>query len=248
MIMAIRQRHLLLVLLLAPLLLVTLFPVLLPSALADPPGAGITYNLTETPTSASAGASTTAGGSFTTLVLNATTQTPKWKAFVGNVTGSFSLRDASNVSIYAWGDAFTGGEVYASRDASPDWSGLLCANAAAMSGEENYLNMTPGAADNITATFNESVHREFYAGTTHFAQNVCPAIATYVGGVEQTNGVNNVFQEVLLRDSTDSLIWTALIDPDTLGYNNRAFDFQMIVAEDQYSDTGNTYYFWLELS
>ncbi len=242
------SRVLLLCLLVGPLLLAGLLLAPLPSALAAPPGATITYNWTETPTPASAGSSTTTGGSFTTLVLNATTQTPKWKAYVGNVTGTFTLRDAGNTSIYAWGSTFTGGEVYASRDANPDWDSISCVNAAAMSAEENYLNMTPGAADNISATFNESVHREFYAGTTHFAQGACPAIATYVGGQAQTNGVNNVFQEVLLRDATNSLIWTALIDPDTLGYDNRAFDFQMIVAEDQYSATGNTYYFWLELS
>ncbi|MBR9692791.1 hypothetical protein GOV07_02550 [Candidatus Woesearchaeota archaeon] len=230
------------------LLLCLLFGLLAVPLLAEPPGAEITYNLTVTPSVAGAGSHTTAGGSFTTLVLNATTQTPRWKAYVGNVTGTFTLRDANNASIYSWGDAFTGGEVYSSRAASPGWSTLVCGNAAVISSEENFLNMTVGSVDNISATFNESVHREFYAGTTQFAASTCPAIATYINSQPQGNGENADFQEVLLRDTGNNLIWTALIDPDTLGYDNTQFDFQMIVPEDQYSGTGNTYYFWLELS
>ena len=48
-------------------------------ALGEPEGVTIVSNTTESPTPQAAGSITTAGGSFTTLVLNATTQTQKWK-------------------------------------------------------------------------------------------------------------------------------------------------------------------------
>jgi hypothetical protein len=99
----------------------------------DPTGATIVSNSTEYAPIVAAGSSTTVGGSFTTLLLNATTQTPRWKAYVGNVSGTFTLRDSSNDTIYDWGTASSGGEVYSSRDNSIDWSSLLCANGGAIS-------------------------------------------------------------------------------------------------------------------
>jgi len=233
------------------LLLAMLFVCLLLSAAAsaaDPPGASIVSNTTETVNPAAAGSSTTAGGSFTTLVLNATTQTPRWKAYVGNATGSFTLRNAANYTIYDWGSAYTGGEVYASRDASPDWTSIQCANSSGIAAEESTLNMSATTADSISMTFNQSVHRAFYVGTTPITHSDCPAIATYINSTAQAADENASFQEVLLQDTGQDLVFASLIDQDTQGFNNQPYDFQMIVPEDEYSSTPHTYYFWLELS
>ncbi len=229
----------------ALLLIVALFA--LPLASAAPTGATITYNSTETVTPAAAASSTTAGGSFTTLVLNATTQTPRWKAYVGNVTGTFTLQNAQNYTIYDWQGSYTAGEVYASRNSSIDWSTIGCVQSSSVTAEDTALNISESSVDSINKTFNLTVHRGFYVGTTRIANSTCRAIATYLNSTAQSSSEGAKFQEVLLQDSSDKLVFTALLDPATLGFNNKPYDFQMIVPEDEYASTPHTYYFWLEL-
>ena len=230
------------------LLALLLAPLLLPSALADPTGANVLSNVTETVPPAAAGSSTTAGGSFTTLVLNATTQTPRWKAYVGNVTGSFVLRNAGGSTLYDWGSSSTGGEVYASRNDSVTWTGIGCAQPAGIAAEDAALNISATAVDSINQTFNQTVHRTFYVGTQLVAHSTCRAIATYVNNASQAVDENAKFQEVLLQDASTHLVFASLIDKATVGFNGGQYDFQMIVPEDEYASTPHTYYFWLELS
>ncbi len=231
---------------LALLLVVSL--IALPLVTAAPTGAGITYNSTETVAPAAAASLTTAGGSFTTLVLNATTQTPRWKAYVGNVTGTFTLQNAQNYTIYDWLGSYTAGEVYASRSGSVDWSTVGCVQNASVTAEDAALNISEASVDSINKTFNRTVHRGFYVGTTRIANSTCRAIATYVNSSAQASSESAKFQEVLLQDNASDLVFTALLDPATLGFNNRPYDFQMIVPEDEYASVPHTYYFWVELS
>lgn len=217
------------------------------AALAAPEGATLVSNTTETVAPASAGSSTTAGGSFTTLVLNATTQTPRWKAYVGNASGSVTLRDGGNNSIYDWGSASSGGEVYSSRNASPDWSTIACANATTITNEESFLNHSVTAVDSINNTFNQSVHAEFYTGSVQLPASNCPAIALNVNNTGQTAAENATFQEILLQDNNGAVVYASLINFGQFGYDGTSYDFQMIVPEDEYSSP-STYYFWLELS
>jgi hypothetical protein len=86
--------------------------------LAAPQGASITYNYTENATIRPADSHTAAGGSFTTLVLNITSQTSKWKAYVGNVSGKLTLDNSRNMTIYDWALTSVQGEVYVSRNNS----------------------------------------------------------------------------------------------------------------------------------
>ncbi len=233
--------------LLAALLSLSLLLSLQPAG-AAPTGATLSYNKTETVSPAAAGSSTTAGGSFTTLVLNATTQTPRWKAYVGNVTGKFTLRNANNYTIYDWGSlSSVSGEVYASRSQSPSWSSIQCVSGGAITAEESALNISGASVDSINNTFNGTVHRSFWVGTKKISASTCRAIATYVNSTAQNTGENASFQEVLLMDGSQNLIFTALIDDDTLGYDLDTYDFQMIVPESEYATTPHTYYFWLEL-
>jgi len=230
------------------LLLAALLLPILPSALADPNGPSIIYNNTETVTPAAAATSTTAGGSFTTLVLNATTQTPRWKAYVGNVTGGFTLQNAANYSIYDWGSTYASGEVYSSRNNSVSWSTIVCAPNASITAEDAALNISATSVDSINKTFNRTVHKQFYVGTTRIANSTCRAIATYVSNASQSVSENAKFQEILLADTAQKVVFAALIDQDAVGFNGQTFDFQMIVPEDEYATTPHTYYFWVELS
>ena len=227
------------------LLLLTLFTTTL-LVMGAPEGPTIVSNTTESPTPQSAASQTTAGGSFTTLILNATTQTLKWKAYVGNITGTLSLRDAQNFSIYDWDLTTITGEVYASRNNTIDWDSIRCANQTEITEEENHLNIATSAVDSINSTFNDTIHTSFFVGTTPISNSTCRSIATYVNDTAQTADENADFQLILLSD-TQRRVYATILEDDVQGYNNGAFDFQMIVAEDPTTSVPSTYYFWAEL-
>lgn len=215
-------------------------------ALADPQGTQITNNVTETTPVGSVGSLTTAGGSFTTLVLNTTTQTPRWKAYVGNVTGTFTLDDADGNTLYDWSTNTFTGEVFASRSSAVDWGQVQCVQDSNILAEHTALNMTAVQVDNINRTFNDTIHAEFWVGSSFFAQSNCRAIATYVNDASQTPDVNADFQVVLL-DDTSNLVFTALVENDQTGFDSQPYDFQMIVPESDRQATPQTYYFYTEL-
>lgn len=212
-----------------------------------PTNPSILSNRTETITPKPLAYLNTSGGSFTTLVLNASQQNYKWKAYVGNVTGKLSLQDQTNYSIYDWKMSTISGNVYVSRNSSIDWSNLTCANRTTISNEDSYLNMNPTGIDNINQTFNMTTHKQFYAAAKRIDQSTCPAISTYVNGTAQTNGQNNKFQEILLQDIKGSILYTTIIESQILGFDNSRYDFQMIVAEDETKQVSTPYYFYMEL-
>ena len=213
---------------------------------ALPQGPNITYNYTETITPRPALEITTPGGSFTTLVLNATQQSYKWKAYVGNVTGKLTLANAQGHVIYDWTLAIITGEVYASRNNTIDWGSITCADASIITSEEQALNIPSTSIDSINNTFNNTIHRSFYVGGIHIQNSTCPSIATYVNSTRQQLTEDADFQEVLLSDGS-SLVYATLIEPGKQGFDWSNYDFQMIVAEDETAETPHTYYFWVEI-
>lgn len=214
----------------------------------QPTGVDITFNETETASPAPAAELTTAGGSFTTLVLEGTFQNPRWKAYVGNVTGSLSLADTSGNAIYDWALAAISGEVYVSRNDSVVWSAISCANDTTISAEESFLNMTSSNLDSINNTFNDTIHRSFYVGTTFIAESTCNSIATYVNNTEQSVSTSSLFQEVLLEDSSDNLVFATMLEDGVTGFDGTTYDFQMIVPEDSSAVTPTTYFFYVQIN
>jgi hypothetical protein len=218
-------------------------------ATAAPVGPAILYNSTTNATPRPAASIITAGGTFTTMTLNTTGQTYRWKAYVGNVSGKLVLADAANTSIFDWTVTSVTGEVYATRSSSSiDWTTITCAGAALIENEDIYMNMSLVSPDAINSTFNNTIHKGFYVGATRVQNNTCRAIATYVNGVAQAPSQSAAFQEVLLADSSSNLIYTTLVSPYTIGYNNQRYDFQMILAENEYQASPTTYYLYVELT
>lgn len=217
------------------------------SVVAAPQGPVITFNSTQNITPREAAQITTAGGSFTTLLINATTQTPRWKAYVGNVTGVLVLNDATNKSIFDWSLSSVTGEVYATRNSSIDWSTISCSNATVIANEESGLNMTSTNADSINNTFRYRIHKTFYVGGVLIQNSSCPSLATYINDTAQTMTENASFQEIMLTDNQLGVVYTTLINQNTLGFNNQRFDFQMIVPENEFQQTPSTYYLYVEL-
>jgi hypothetical protein len=214
---------------------------------AAPEGAQIGINTTETRAPNSAASLATAGGSFTTLILNGTFQTPRWKAYVGNVSGKFTLDDASGSTIYDWSLLSIAGEVYASRNNSITWATVNCSTGTDINNEQSALQIAQTNSDSINRTFNTSVHRGFYVGSRSIVNSTCPAIATYVNDTRQIVSETAQFQEVLLSDG-QNLIYTTIIEPGRRGFDNNTYNFQLIVAENEYASVPTRYFFYLELS
>ncbi len=215
---------------------------------AAPSGASIVSNTTEEAPVEAADSLKTAGGTFTTLLLNGTGQTEAWKAYVGNVTGKLTLQDANEYSIYDWTLSTISGEVFATRNDSIDWGNVECANRTTIEQTDTDLNVSSSEEISINRTFNESVHESFFVGGTQIQQSTCPAIATYVNDSAQEQDTNASFQEPLLQDDSD-LIYTTLLEEDAPSYHpNKTFDFQMIVPENRRNSANERYYFYTELT
>ena len=229
------------------LFILLLLNIFVSNVFAVPVGPTIVSNYTVNGSPTVAAQITTYGGSFTTLVLNATGEDYRWKAYVGNVSGRLALDDASGKSIYDWTVTSVTGEVYATKNTSIDWSTISCADATLINTEDIAMNMSLNSPDTINKTFINKIHRTFYVGTILVQNSTCSAISTYINGTAQTASESAFFQEVLLKDGSSKLLYTTLINQNTTGYNNQKYDFQMIVAENEYQATPTTYYLYVEL-
>ena len=190
------------------------------------------------------------GGRIITIDLNLEQQDTNWKAYVGNVSGLYVLKNSNNYSIYEWplGASITG-EVYISRNNSVNFTtgAITCANSSEMISEQGFLGMNNSAVDNINNTFNSTNHAGFSAGYNNIPQNNCSSIALWVNDTQQAPSSSAIFQEVTLHDGIN-LVYASLINNDQRGFDNTTtFDFQAIVAENRSSPTGTSYYFYLEL-
>lgn len=229
------------------LLAILLFLLTVSFATSLPSAPVVNYVSNTTYTSTAVNRSMDAKGTITTVTLQATQQDYKWKAYVGNVSGTVALRDANGQAIYDWNTGTPAGEVYVSRFSNINWNSVSCANQASVDAEQTGISMSSSAADNINSTFNYTTHASFNVSTTSISG--CRSTATYINGAQQVMGSGASFQEILLRDnSTGSLVYTTLINDNTVGYNGQAYDFQLIVGENESSTIPTTYYFWVELS
>lgn len=216
---------------------------------ADPVGPDSIQSVAnETQTGASAGVFNISGGYVSTFNLSATIQNPRWKAFVGNVTGSFTLDDSSGSTIYDWTLSTVTGRIYATRNSSTvSWSTIGCSNRSILEQENTWLSQT-NQDDNLTATFNLSsgaTHDAFYVGSSYISANSCPTLNTYVSDAAQDTS----FEEIALADSTNITVFATIMEEDVVGFDGNQYDFQMLVPENgSASWTSSTaYYIYVEL-
>lgn len=185
------------------------------------------------------------GGRIITANFNLEQQNGGWKAYVGNVSGSYVLQNAVNESIYEWPLSSVAGELYVSRDGSLTFGSVTCANQATMDADHVILGMAASNDDSINKTFNSTTHTPFNVGTTPLSG--CPSTALWVNDTVQTQGASATWQEVLLNVS-GSLVYASILNNDRSGFTNTTtYDFQAIVAENRTDSAGHTYYFYLEL-
>jgi len=200
----------------------------------------------------------TTGGSITTMVLNATTQNLRWKAFVGNVTGTLTLDDAAGYTIFDWGESATvSGTIFATRSPNAiNWDNINCTwwvtgdpnNRSVEEYENDQMNHT-SPVDNLTATFKQQDHSQFYVHTTLIEADSCYSIHTYINDSPQSTD----FEEILLYDGTNhtngNIVYATILEQDLYGFDNETYDFQMIVPENgaQGFKSSTPYYFYTEL-
>ena len=186
------------------------------------------------------------GGHLAFLNITATIQNPHWKAFLGWVHGRFTLDDSAGSTIYDWSLTTIRGSVYATRNSTTaNWTGIQCATPANLETENIALHHT-SPDDNLTATFNATAnHPTFTVGMRTIDANSCPALNTYINN--QTQSAN--FFEMALYDGIN-IIYSTIINQNTVGYNGSSYDFQMLVPENGNSTwVGSTaYYLYVELT
>jgi hypothetical protein len=213
---------------------------------ADPTGPdSIIFGTNETKTASSAQAINLSGGRILSFNISATTQNPHWKAFIGSVTGTFTLDDSDGATIYNWSLSSISGRVYTTRaNTTVTWSSIECANETTMEAENSALNHT-SIDDNITTTFDDTTHSLFWVGSTSITANSCPTLNTFVNNQTQ----DSTFEEMVLYDSSN-IVYATILEEDSTGYDGQDYDFQMIVPEN--ADLGfsgyTLYYLYVELS
>lgn len=219
--------------------------------LGDPEGGTITFIDNTTRTITPATSRTDSKGTITTITLSTVQQNTKWKAYVGNVTGTLVLRDADDYSIYEWSNSGSpAGEVYITRNSSVDWSSIQCANETNVQAEQTKLGHGASASDNINNTFSSQIHRSIDVAGMTITQSTCPSVFPWINDTSQTPATTAVFQEVLLMDSSYRIVYSSLINQDASGYRNATnedrTDFEAILPD--FTSTVNArYYFYVEI-
>jgi len=195
------------------------------------------------------------GGRIGTYNLTATIQNPRWKGFVGNVSGSFTLDDAGGSTLFDWSITTITGYVYTTRNYStPPWSDLWCANGTTLENENDLMSHT-SSEDNITATFDDANHSQFIVAGVSIPADTCNfTLNTYNGTAAQISQ----FDEIALIDNqTDyvagegvAVVYATKIENDVIGFDNATYDFQMIVPENGSAIFSGTtpYYLYVELT
>ena len=210
------------------------------------------------------------GGYIFTTSLNSLQQDARWKGYVGNVTGTLTLDDANDNTLYQWSLTSVSGEVYATRTSGNiNWTGVNCtwlyegsrnysvSNRSAEVTESHILNHA-AQDDHINATFSLANHTAFTVGARTIGQNQCFSVNTYYKDAAQsfTDPSTANFTEVILYDAawnvtTGNLLYETKIESNLVGYRaDSTYDFQMILPENGLAGfiSSTPYYFYVELT
>jgi len=205
-------------------------------------------------------------GNVTALVISDIINTQAWQGYYGNISGSITLDDADNFTLYDWQVADAAGEIYASNATGVDWTKIYCVNVSpnrnnvsniehsSFNGSQLELDFGINTTDKdgLNETFNDT-----YIDTIGFEvgsitinnEDGCSMARPYVTGAYS----DSAYQEVILSDN-NSLIFTSLLLNDQDSYQDGAgdtADFEMLVLEDGHTANGlitTSYNFYVELT
>jgi hypothetical protein len=184
------------------------------------------------------------GGYVANFNLTAVVQNPRWKSFVGQIDGKFTLDDAGGSTVYDWDLTSVAGEVYATRTSGAvAWGSIQCAGDSHMLAENTALEHS--GDDNITATFDSNNTETYVIAGTSIAAAECYSINTYVNNASQSSS----FEEIALYDGSN-IVYATEIEEDVTGYDGLDYDFQMLVPENgnETFSSATAYYLYVELN
>ena len=216
-------------------------------------------------------------GNISRITISGMSLTTHWAGFYGNITGTITLDDENNKTLYNWSNSDPQGEIIATTATIVNWSNGPASDEGSANRKnlrcwENSHPLNFGLSDNgsedtnrteLEHTFGLSVndvdgvdetflaannHRPFTIGSANFTANHCPATNMFNINETQT-GVD--YEEVMLYDDTNNaVLWTALISNNSLGFTGGQTDWEMMVLENANgTDTApTTYYFYVELT
>jgi hypothetical protein len=75
--------------------------------------------------------------------------------------------------------------------------------------------------------------------------NGCPATNTYVSDAAQSTSFN---ETLLGENTTETIIFATQADQNTVGFDGKVWDFQLIVGENGDAAGSTTYQFYVELA
>jgi hypothetical protein len=223
-------------------------------------------NLNETPagrhTSSNTPTLNAYAGNVSALTIYTEAITQGWQGYFGNITGTITLDDSLNRTLYDWALTSPEGEVYATTTNIVSWYNVSCPTANNISYHENttykfntYANdsLKPDHdVDGIGETFAADFDLSFYAGPTLInGASGCKAAYLYVNSAADAT---ETFTETILQDNSTTngaLIFTSLIKQGkAVGFDGISHDFQMIVAENGHNGNEVTtlYYFYVEIA
>lgn len=209
------------------------------------------------------------GGFIFTTALNSLQQNTRWKAYVGNVTGTLTLDDAQDNTIFQWSLSTVTGEVYATRASGTiNWSGINCTwrgervpfyneSNRTVEETENLALSHTNKDDNITTTFRYANHSQIVVGSIIIPKNTCFALNTWQNDRAQVfaDSNNANFTQVILYDGTNTtngnIVYETKIENDMTGYrSDSTYDFQILLPENGANgfSSSTAYYFYVELT
>jgi hypothetical protein len=183
---------------------------------------------------------------LTELSFDAQFVTNTWQGYYGSLVGKIRLVDGNSSVLYNWDLVSPSGEVYAVRSPSVNWNDIRCANITELEAEDVALGVPINADDSVVNTFvNTSSFNTFFTGTVQITSNQ-NCYSTHLN--DNTGAQSTRYAEILLSDS-NLIIYTALLDPGTIGFDGNAHDFELLVGENGHNDDSNPtmYYFYIEL-
>ncbi len=189
------------------------------------------------------------GGNLTQLKINITEITGYWQGYYGNVSGVYTLMDASGNIMYDWsvGTGYApAGSIFAANGTITNWEDVMC---VALYGNDTSVNVTTleemygmseTAGDGIDETFTETY--DIAIGTNNLVG--CPGTNTYVENASQTGFFN---MTLLVENSTRNVLIATQIENGATGFDGRSWDFQMIVPVIKEAET-TPYWFYVEIA
>ena len=205
-------------------------------------------------------------GNVTEFLVSQRRATEAWQGYYGNITGTITLDDANNQTLYDWSLPNPTGEVFASTVSAVDWTNVTCLNVSHLnngcnpSGCSQTNNSVIEAAYGINITDHDGLNETFngfYTDATGFyvgAINFNIADACSMANPYTDEGASAAWQEVLLiAAQSSSLIFTSIVRENANDFKatSTTADFQMLVLENGHVGseiTSTPYWFFVELS